>query len=448
MIFIGIAVVALVLYFLGYKIPALIGFFFFITSGFNLIPEELMDIGPISKGSDFSLLIMSGILLVEFLLKKNYLRPDNFTKCLAVFGIFLLICMANSKLILGLGWSGIIRTCRYQFFWLAYFIFRNLEKEQLERLLNYLFNIVVLLASLFLVQILFDVSILDGGAKAHVRIGEWRIPRFYNQPDMLFYFAIMAIYCNPKKGLMRYVTTAILVMALLGAFHRSLIGLFFLILFLGYAIRLPRIRRIQFLSVFFVLAFTILSWQGIKFMQSRTFKDLQYMANADFGNVEDWDVEVLQTSTFTFRIALVMERNMYLMEHPESMLLGAGLMTEDSSDSDKMFDFQIGLSDEQTGKTIQIESGDISYSAMLIRFGYIGTALYLFLYIYLAVFFYKKREHRYGLFSFLYCIFALGDSLFSGNLLMPITYILPVISYIIIQKDEKNSSNIRPDLAV
>jgi hypothetical protein len=448
MIFVGLAVVALILYFLGYKVSALVCFFFFMTSGFNLIPEELMDIGPISKGSDFCIPIMVGILLVEFFLRKNYLRPDNLIKILSVFGVFLLVCIVNSKWILGLGWAEIIRTCRYQFFWLTYLIFRNLEKEQLERLLRYLFYIVVILSVLFLLQIFIDTFILNEGARTTFRIGRWKIPRYYNQPDMLFFFAIMAIYCNPAKGLMRYITTIILVMALLGAFHRSLIGLFFLILILGYAIRLPRIRRIQFISVFFVLSALVISWQGVKFMQSRTFKDLQYMANADFANVEDIDLEDLQSSTFSFRIALVIERSMYLLEHPESMLLGVGLITEDSPSTGKIFDFQIGLSDEQTAKPQQIESGDISYSALFIRLGYLGTALYLSLYIYLAVFFYKKRANRYGQFSFLYCVLALGDSLFSANLLMPVTYILPIISYIIIQKNEKNSSDIRADIAL
>jgi hypothetical protein len=448
MVFIIIVLIAVVLYIWGYKTPALVLFFFFLTSGFNLIPEDAMDIGPISKGGDFGFVIMVGILLIDYLLIKNYLRIDNFVKCLIVFGIFLLICIVNSKWILGLGWSDILRTCRYQFFWLTYFIFRNLQKEQLEKLLYYLFHITVILSVLYLLQIILDTSLLNEGMQTYLRIGRWKIPRYYNQPDMLHYFAILSLYCNPRKGIAKKITAGILVLALLCAFHRSLIGLFVLTLFLGYVLRLSRLKRIRFLSVFAFLMLVFISYEGVQFTQSRTYRDLKYITNADLANVEDFDLEVLQTSTFSFRIALVVERHLYLTEHPKTLLIGAGLIPEDSHRIDKLFDFHIGLPDELTGRTNQVDSGDISYSSMILHFGYIGTVLYLFLYIYLAVFFYRKRENKYGLSSFLYCIFALGDSLFSANLLMPVTYILPAISYLIIQKDEKGSSNIGTNVAV
>ena len=76
MIFVVIVILAIVLYVLDYKIPALVLFFFFLTSGFNLIPEEWMDIGPISKGGDFAFFVMVGIVIIDSFCLKKYLNEQ------------------------------------------------------------------------------------------------------------------------------------------------------------------------------------------------------------------------------------------------------------------------------------------------------------------------------------------------------------------------------------
>jgi hypothetical protein len=157
--------------------------------------------------------------------------------------------------------------------------------------------------------------------------------------------------------------------------------------------------------------------------------------------VSEIDPDVFRKSTFTFRLALLFERNQYLLEHPKSMFIGAGLLAEDSKQVNQMFDFQIGLADIVTNQTMQLDSPDISYSSLLLRMGYLGTLLYLSLFIYLMVFFYKHKENKYGLFSFLFLVLSMGTSFFSANLLMPITYMLPLMSYTIIQKEKHDTTS-------
>jgi len=435
MFFVLLVIVAIVLYVLDYKVPAFVLFFFFLTSGFNLIPEEMMELGMISKGNDYAFFILLGIVAIDSFCLKKYLKVDDFIKYLIVFGIFLLACMIYSKWSVGLGWAEILRTCRFQFFWIAYFAFRSMEKKQLEMIIKILFTIITIISILYLVQIFINESILLKQGKGYLRIGDLKIPRFYNQPDMLQFFTFIAICHNPYKKILKWITTFILVAALLGAFHRSLTGLFFLMLLLGYIVRLSRTRRILLLSLLGFIVMCGISIAGVKMMQSRAYSDLKNLAQMNFADIEtDIDIEMLQESTFTFRIALVYERMMYLSEHPVAMILGAGLIPEDSKLADSMFNFQIGLPDELTGNITQIESGDISFSSLFLRTGYIGTALYLMLWIYFAVFFYKNRENNLGLASFIYSILAIFVAFFSGNLLIPVNYLLPLISYVIIQK--------------
>jgi hypothetical protein len=436
MLFITIVLFAIVLYIRDYKIPALLLFFFFLTSGFNLIPEKMTQLAFFSKGSDYAIIMLFVIVIIDAFCIKNYLKLDRLIHLYLLFCAFLVICVFYNKFVVGVGWSEIIRTCRYHFLWVAYLVFRNLSKAQLESLLKYLFFATVVCSILYICQIILNEAILIGGNENKTELFGMKIPRFYNQPDMLHFFAFMAIYYNPCKGIAKYVTTGILVIALLGAFHRSLAGSFFVAVALGYILQLPRLKRVKALSVISVFLVFLIAFAGYKFIRSRTFIDVQRVAS---GNVVDAeiDVEDLQESTFSFRILHLMERNQYLWDNPKALFLGAGLMTEDSKLTFSLFNFDVGLAEEMSGQTVQLDTGDISYSVLLLRYGYLGTILNLALFIYLIVVFYKKRENKYAFFSFLYFVMSIGTSFFSANLVLPITFILPLISYCIIQKTEK-----------
>jgi hypothetical protein len=309
-----------------------------------------------------------------------------------------------------------------------------MEKEQLERLLKYLFTITVFLSLLYLFQLLVGKNILVHTNSSKISILGIKTIRFYNLPDMIQFFVFMALFCNPYKGPMKIITTILLVAALLGAFHRSWIGVFFLSLALAYTLRLPRLQRIKVLSIASFLLLGIIVFAGAKFIKSsRTFVDLTQVVSGDFADVEI-DMDGMSDATFTFRMAHMLERNQYLLEHPQAMIFGAGLLPEDSKKVDKLFDFNIGLLEELSGSTIQLDTADISYSLLLLRYGYAGTFIYLMIYIYLMIFFYKKRDNPYGLFSFLFLFFSFGVSFFSANLTIPVTLLLPMMSYCIICK--------------
>jgi hypothetical protein len=436
MIFVLLDLSTVILYTLGYKIPALLILFFFITQGFNLIPDEVTELAFISKGSDYAFFILLGMLVVDVCFANNYLKPDFVVKYLIGFAVFLLACVLYSKYALGIGWSDIIRACRYQFFLAAYLVFRNMKRVQLERLLKYLFSIVVILSILFLLQIIMDQTILNEGMVSKAHFFGRVFPRYYNQPDMLQFFAMMALFFNPYKGALKYFTLAILMAALLGAFHRSLIGFTFLAVGVGYTLSLSRLVRIRIMSVAAVLLTFVVVFEGYKFVHSRIYVDLQTMASGNLADAADIDLDDLQESTFSFRIAHLLERNQYLLDHPVAMLFGAGLLPEDSKNVNKMFDFKVGLAEELTGDIVQVDTGDISYSGLFLKFGYLGSALILFFFIYLMVYFYKKRSNRYAFFSFLYFILSFGVSFFSANLIEPIFFLLPLISYQIVKKAE------------
>ena len=442
MIFIILAILAIVLYIKDYKISALFIFFFFATTGFNLVPHEIVDVGvPLTKSADYAFFILLIIILIDSIFVKKYLRFDTFGTLLLIFGIYMLLSIAHSKTSVGLSFSEILRTCRYLFFWMAYFVLRNLTKEQLQSLFKLLFIVAVITSALYLLQIVIGKHILvETVCYQHTFLGisTWR---FYNQPEMIHFFAIVGIFCNPYSGIAKRVTNTILIMALLGAFHRSVLGCFCITLIVGYVVNLPRLKKIRIATVAGVLVFIATVFIGPKFIDSRTFRDLSTVAAGDIANVEI-DITELHDATFTFRIAHLLERNEYILENKKSMLWGAGLIPEDSKKVDTMFDFKIGLIEELTGNTIQLDSSDISYSVMVLRLGYLGSFLNLLLFIYPMIFFYRHKDNKYGFASFLYFVFAFGISFFVDNLLYPITFLLPMITYNILKKEKEENMSI------
>jgi len=435
MIFITLVLFAVVLYIRGYKVPALFLFFFFLTSGFNLVPEKMTELAFFSKGMDYAIIMLFVVVVIDTLCIKGYLKPNPLIYLYLLFCAFLFVCILYSKFSIGVGWVEIIRTVRYNFLWIAYFVFRNLSKAQLERLLKYLFLVTVICSILYLLQIILDKTILNETVKSTAELFGMKLPRYYNQPDMLYFFSFMAIYYNPYKGIMKYVTTTILVVALLAAFHRSLISSFFVAVALGYILQLPRLQKIKVLSIASVFLVLFIVFAGYKFVHSRTFVDIQQVAAGNIMDV-DIDVEDMQKSTFTFRMMHLIERNQYLLDNPKAMLFGAGLMTEDDKMTFDLFDFDIGLVEELSGEINQLDTGDISYSILLLRYGYLGTLLNLVLYGFLMVYFYRNRKYPFAFFSFIYFIVVFILSFFSNTLVVPATIVLPLITYNLVQKNK------------
>lgn len=107
---------------------------------------------------------------------------------------------------------------------------------------------------------------------------------------------------------------------------------------------------------------------------------------------EDFVPGELGEATFTFRVLHFLERLYYASESWVTMLFGLGFMSEGSDYTMNSFDFIVGLENEDTGFVNQVDTSDIAWSIFVIRFGIIGTILYLIYYFTLINFFNKKYK--------------------------------------------------------
>lgn len=436
MLFLLFVFVSWFFYVRGNKVLAYLIFFFFVTSGFQLVPEESMKLMTgFSKGTDYAVVLMGGCVILDIVLVKGYLRRDTLFKWMIAFYVFLFACILYSRFQVQCTWNEIIRTSRIYSLFLVYLVFRNMTKAELKQLLNLLFFINLFLSCLYLLQIVLNTEILTEAGLSTVKIGDFEYTRYYNQPYMLHFFALMAIYKNPLRGLPRLFSILILLMAIFGAFHRSLSMLFIGMLILGYILQLPKVKQMKVVIVSLAIFIPTIAIVGNKFVKSRTYKDLQLVLAGNFMDA-DVDLEELMASTFTFRLGHLFERVQFLTETPVAQVFGAGLIAEDSKRTDTMFDFAIGLAEDLTGRTVQLETSDIAYSVLIMRFGYVGTFFFMMIYFYMIYFCYKKRENKHAFSSFLFLVMSILLAFFSSSILYPVTYLLPLIIINYVNKSE------------
>ena len=141
---------------------------------------------------------------------------------------------------------------------------------------------------------------------------------------------------------------------------------------------------------------------------------------AYIGNTND-------VGTLTYRFAWIYERGAYLATRPLSEnLMGLGLISDSQTITvHQRYAFMLGLPD-QDGETTQMTTPDISYGNLFSKYGYLGSIIYLCIWIYLLFFFiHHKRDNDY---SFLGLLIVLEMILLSfsgtstsdqGNLIYP-----------------------------
>ena len=135
---------------------------------------------------------------------------------------------------------------------------------------------------------------------------------------------------------------------------------------------------------------------------------------------------------FIFRVAHLVERFLFVLEDAKKTIFGLGFISEDSLSYDY---FLIGLRDD-SGHIVQLDTADNSWSNLLIRFGIVGTVLFvLWLFYSFIKPFLRAKTTTWGRVGLMYIVSSLLLSTSSSNLYMPIMYI-PLIFILEIARRE------------
>ena len=105
--------------------------------------------------------------------------------------------------------------------------------------------------------------------------------------------------------------------------------------------------------------------------------DIDKVSKGEYMDTED--IELDQESTLLFRFAHFYERFIETTETSIGSVFGVGFMSEGSKYTYNNFNFIVGLSDEKTNEIVQLDTSDIAWSLLILRYGIVGSIIFLFM---------------------------------------------------------------------
>ena len=416
-LFILLLIIAIVLYISDKKIISSIIFFFFLFDSFQLIPEEWVGL----KTLDLAIIYICVLFIYGLFQYDNYIPINKTILAISLFLGFICFEMLLSHYYYSIGWGEIIRTGRQHILLLSYFVFRKVNRQELDIILKVLFIIVIFESFLFTIQMFTGIGILNG-KEVYAKVGS--LYRFYNISLMHYFFVFYAIFYNPFKGFWKHITMLIVVITIFFPMHRSLDMTFVVLLILGILWKKKVFNSAKKIAItcscFFLLLIVASAYISV-----RTMEDINKVAAGDFQVFED--IQASSEATFLFRVGHFYERYTTVLENTVSKWFGLGFMTEGSSYTENHFDFIIGL-DSKEGGIEQVNTPDISWSILIIRYGIVGTLLFIIFYFYFVGYYVQYRnKSTINMVMVLYLLLIFSNSLTSDLLYKMNMLIFPLI---------------------
>lgn len=153
--------------------------------------------------------------------------------------------------------------------------------------------------------------------------------------------------------------------------------------------------------------------------------DIDKVSKGEYMDTED--IELDQESTLLFRFAHFYERFIETTETSIGSVFGVGFMSEGSKYTYNNFNFIVGLSDEKTNEIVQLDTSDIAWSLLILRYGIVGSIIFLSFYVYFIVFYGRRYNNPMALSIMLYLIFIIGLSITSDQLYYVSFFVFPLM---------------------
>lgn len=327
------------------------------------------------KAADFVLLPTFYITFREFFQNKRYFsaKKDRIAQVVLLLLCFLLLEFLRTVFFGIDSFANALRVVRIQSLMLLYFYLRRLPPSVFARFLKIAFWLSLVQGICFYLQ-LFGVSMLVGRVDEAVASSD--TSRYMNGPTLSVVFVIYYLL-NGNFGIWKKVFVVIFFcgILLLGMTRSTFIGLG--VAWGIYLLIQHKIKHIVYMLVgymFFMIAVLPIFESRESQAGNSTMDDLK---NVFFsGDLKQIDSN---SGTFSFRVGMLMERWMYLEENSSYIPWGVGCIHEESPSN--RFHFIIGTNNQGSkyGR-VMIESGDITWVPILLRYGLVGVFIFGLLY--------------------------------------------------------------------
>lgn len=376
----------------------------------------IINIGePVIKYTDFGLLLLFGCCVLGRLRDSSFfkIKKDSGAKIALFFVLFFIFELIYSYLFKIDTIGNILSVVRMYLYALTYFVFRKAPTKDLKKGIILIFKAVVLASSLFVIQYITHLPLTASYiSETNLQEGNYRMQ---STPPFTSLILLSLLFYVKKVHWRWGIMALIFVLMLISQNRTPLIALFLEIgMFVLFA---KRVKHKFSVLIVALCAFPFLnSLLESRSSDENSVLDISVLSYLGDGNY----VGLARQNSFMFRIALIAERADYLLKKPNLLLQGVGAMHEDTAQ--KKFDFLVGTGGYDEVKHCdvksQLDSIDVVWGPLLIRYGFLGLALHLFVVIWMIISFYKKRSNPIMMLGFLTYVAAIAQSFSSGGLFL------------------------------
>ena len=360
-------------------------FFFFLTGGFHFLSQSWCPV----KYTDFAVVYL---LVVAFLnlTKGNhaFFKPQiKIYKIVTVIGLYITIEFIRTIALKEEIFSFALANYRTYIPFFSFWLVQELKKREVVHLFKEIASITIVSTVLFDLQPLLDIKIFQ-----HANIEE---TRYRNIPYLAYFFMLLA---TVRMNFNRWKSVALVLMFLIAIVltqHRAVMMAYVFCVGLHLLMTKKRGRFLQYGMiglVFFLFAGEAIMTRFEDDKSDRsTVEDIKAVVNLDYESAVNNEFEN-ENGTFSFRVLLLTERLNYMINHPRNAVFGLGTRHEESPRTHQQFDFTLGTINHRTELIGQISSADLVWVDPLMRFGFFGVALFLYLSWIIIRFLYKSRK--------------------------------------------------------
>lgn len=362
------------------------------------------------------LFVFLNIMLIIDVYKNDIQKElpyDNLLKCIIIFYIFLLIHCFMS-IILGIETfkyaTSVLRQTASPI--LLLLIARKMTLAEIKKTFQYILIIMGGLCFLYFLQIfnIYPFQVPEG-------LYEGESSRVGNLGGLEFCL-LLALFLFKRK----YKSAIYLIPLIYGVSRGPILSLIVGIL---YAIRNKLLKAKYLIRVGIICI--LLFWGYTSFLSERFNRyDISFteevLSSVNLKKIMDFSAytgsqgktfSMQENGTFVFRISMLAERFLYLLDNPQKLLFGAGMIAEESPKNN--FHFNLGtVNDNYKYSYCQIASNDILWSSYLLRFGLCGI-LFWILFFYFNYQQFKKQSDKLNLVGLSYIVFLILNSFGSDS---------------------------------
>lgn len=377
-------------------------------------------------------LILYIALFIYILIKNHWrLKFSNLGRYSVLVYLFLFISIILDLTLNQISFSSVLKTSRHWIFLSAIWIFAYIQPSDIEKLIFYLFKVTLFITIIMIFEFVSGIKILPnrlvtGVSQTGHSFIRGSIPSTFT---LFFLFLLFAGYFRFSVSI-KYIFIVILVLIVIISMIRSL----FIAMIFGIALTFWLKGKSKIRSV--LAAISLASLLFI-FVLSTPIVGERFLAG--FEEVKSFKANNDVEGNFSFRILLTLERVQYIIEKPQYVLFGIGNVTEDQFPEI----FRFGLPNEKGGIN-QLDTGDIAWAILFLRLGFLGTIIYLLIYLrLLKKLFCFVKQNKLVLAMYIYLVINLFLLTFSGAAITQGHFwILPFLVYTLINNKQYNESSI------